>query len=127
MEITHCVIGSGPAGVACATALLARGARVLMLDAGLELEPERARVIGPLAEKPPTEFTARELQSLRGSQLPTSKGLPRKLIFGSDFPYRDTETEIPWRPGDTSLEPSLAMSGVRRCCRTGMPTWRGGR
>ena len=111
MEITHCVIGSGPAGVACATALLARGARVLMLDAGLELEPERARVIGPLAEKPPTEFTARELQSLRGSQLPTSKGLPRKLIFGSDFPYRDTETEIPWRPGDTSLEPSLALGG----------------
>ena len=37
----HCVIGSGPAGVACAKALLARGAGVLILDAGLE--PDRAR------------------------------------------------------------------------------------
>ena len=111
MEITHCVIGSGPAGVACATALLARGARVLMLDAGLELEPELARVIRPLADKSPGQFTARDLQSLRGNQLPTAKGLPRKLIFGSDFPYRDTETEIPWQPGLTSLEPSLALGG----------------
>ena len=40
----HCVIGFGPAGVACARALLARGANVLMLDAGLELEPERAAI-----------------------------------------------------------------------------------
>jgi len=36
----HCVIGSGPVGAACAQALLARGANVLMLDAGLELEPD---------------------------------------------------------------------------------------
>lgn len=38
-KIMHGVIGSGPAGVACAKALLARGANMLMLDAGLELEP----------------------------------------------------------------------------------------
>ena len=111
MEITHCVIGSGPAGVACATALLARGARVLLLDAGGELEPEVARVIRPLAEKPPGQFTARDLQNLRGNPLPTAQGLPRKLIFGSDFPYRGTETEIPWRSGNTGLEPSLALGG----------------
>ena len=48
-KIVHCVIGSGPAGAACARALLARGATVLMLDAGLELEPERARVVHQLA------------------------------------------------------------------------------
>ena len=50
----HCVIGSGPAGVACARALLARGATVRMLDAGLELEPDRARLVHELASvKPP--------------------------------------------------------------------------
>jgi NAD(P)-dependent dehydrogenase (short-subunit alcohol dehydrogenase family) len=42
-KIMPCVIGSGPVGVACARALLARGANVLMLDAGLDLEPERAQ------------------------------------------------------------------------------------
>jgi flavin-dependent dehydrogenase len=40
----HCVIGSGPAGVACARALLARGANVLMLDAGLESKSSLCRV-----------------------------------------------------------------------------------
>ena len=36
----HYVIGSGPAGVACSAALLARGDEVTMLDAGLTLEPD---------------------------------------------------------------------------------------
>ena len=35
------VLGSGPAGVACASALLEAGEKVTMLDAGLELEPSR--------------------------------------------------------------------------------------
>jgi hypothetical protein len=43
-KIMHCVIGSGPAGVACARALLARGANVLMLDAGLESKFNLCRV-----------------------------------------------------------------------------------
>ena len=51
----HCVIGSGPAGVACAKALLARGASVLMLDAGIELESDRARIVRELSEKSPPE------------------------------------------------------------------------
>ena len=52
----HCVIGSGPAGVACAKALLARGASVLMLDAGLDLEPGHARSRSPISLpcNPPT-------------------------------------------------------------------------
>lgn len=40
------VIGSGPAGVACAMALIGRGARVTMLDAGMRL-PEDRRALGP--------------------------------------------------------------------------------
>ena len=47
---THCVIGSGPAGVAAASALLARGMNILMLDAGIELEPDRAKIVAALAK-----------------------------------------------------------------------------
>jgi choline dehydrogenase-like flavoprotein len=97
--------------VACAKGLLARGAHVLMLDAGLELEADRARILRPLAAKEPGELTAADRLALTGNLAPTAKGLPRKLIFGSDFPYRDTETEIPWRTQDVSLEPSLALGG----------------
>jgi choline dehydrogenase-like flavoprotein len=108
---THCVIGSGPAGVACATALLARGARVLMLDAGMELEPDRAAIVRELAHKKVSEWPAEQaarIHSKRGAEL---KELPHKNVFGSDFPYRDTREKIPWR-GDGALLPSLALGGL---------------
>src|SRR5208283_4778101 len=63
-KIMHCVIGSGPAGVACARALLARGANVLMLDAGLELEPERAQVVSRLASAKPAEWPPEQVARL---------------------------------------------------------------
>ena len=40
--MTDLVIGSGPSGISVATALLARGRTVLMLDGGKDLEPDRA-------------------------------------------------------------------------------------
>jgi len=51
----HFVIGSGPAGGASAKALLARGAQVSMLAAGLKLETERAQVVSKLASAKPPE------------------------------------------------------------------------
>ena len=65
-KILHCIIGSGPAGVACARALLACGANVLMLDAGLELEPERARVVSKLASAKPPECNRNVRQQHNG-------------------------------------------------------------
>jgi choline dehydrogenase-like flavoprotein len=108
---TYCVIGSGPAGVACASALLARGASVLMLDAGMELEPDRAAIVRDLSQKKISEWPpdrAARIHSKRGAEL---KGLPHKNVFGSDFAYRDTREKIPWR-GDGALLPSLALGGL---------------
>lgn len=108
----HCVIGSGPAGVACAKALLARGANVLMLDAGLELEPDRARIVGQCAATNPVAWLPSQIAALKGSMAADAKGVPLKLIFGSDFPYRETEEQIPWRNHGTGLKPSLALGGL---------------
>jgi len=52
------IIGSGPAGVACASALLARGQKITMLDAGLELEPAKVAFTRSLAAKKSTAWTA---------------------------------------------------------------------
>ena len=52
------VIGSGPAGVACAQALLEKGHEVLMLDAGLGLEPARQEMVDQLAAMPPENWPA---------------------------------------------------------------------
>ena len=110
--VMHCVIGSGPAGVACAKALLARGATVLMLDAGLELEPDRAQIVRQCAAMKPEAWSAAQRAALTGGMAADAKGVPLKLVFGSDFPYRETAEKIPWRNHGTGLKPSLALGGL---------------
>ncbi|HEX3626405.1 MAG TPA: GMC oxidoreductase [Verrucomicrobiae bacterium] len=110
---THCIIGSGPAGVACASALLARGAKVLMLDAGIKLEPERARIVGDLAQKKSRkEWQPSQVAAVHGDADADLKGLPVKKLFGSDFPYRETGEKIPWRSQDVAVCPSLGFGGL---------------
>jgi choline dehydrogenase-like flavoprotein len=108
----HCVIGSGPAGVACAKALLARGASVVMLDAGLELEPERAQIVRRLAASQPAEWTAADRATVQGAVAAGAAGLPTKLAFGSNYPYAETEEKIPWTGRGGGLCPSLALGGL---------------
>ena len=108
----HCVIGSGPAGVACAKALLARGVTVLLLDAGLELEPDRARIVRECAAVKPAVWNPQQIATLNGGLAADAHGVPLKLVFGSDFPYRETEEKIPWRNHGTGLKPSLALGGL---------------
>ena len=58
------VVGSGPAGVACAHALSAAGRAVTMLDGGVALEPEREAIRASAALKPRPEWTEREMAVL---------------------------------------------------------------
>lgn len=108
----HCVIGSGPAGVACSKALLARGVPVLMLDAGLELEADRAQRVSRMARAEPSAWTNDDIASVKGGMTAGAKGIPLKLLFGSDFPYRGTREQIHWAESGTGLYPSLALGGL---------------
>src|ERR1017187_2504380 len=107
----HYVIGSGPAGVACAKALLARGAQVVMLDAGLELEPARAQIVCRLAARAPAKWAAADLAAVRSAVVASAGGLSTKLSFGSNFPYAEAEEKIPWTGNGVGLHPSLALGG----------------
>jgi choline dehydrogenase-like flavoprotein len=109
---THYVIGSGPAGVACAKALLAQGVRVTMLDAGLRLEPERAELIRQMAAKDAAQWTADERAAIKSGMEAGAKGIGQKLQFNSDFAYRETAEKNPWRGAGTGLLPSLALGGL---------------
>src|SRR5580704_15011775 len=91
----HYVVGSGPSGMACAHALLQRGARVVMLDAGITLEESRRNTIKQMGSKPPNKWTKEQLSSLKEGMNAGIKGIPLKLIYGSNYPYRDTEVHIP--------------------------------
>src|ERR1700722_16194179 len=109
---THCVIGSGPAGVAAASALLSRGVNVLMLDAGIELEPDRAKIVAELAKTKLADWPPAQIAAVHGDSDADLKGLPHKKLFGSDFLYRESEDKIPWRARDVALCPSLGFGGL---------------
>lgn len=80
------VIGSGPAGVACAKALLARGRAVTMLDAGLTLEAGREALRTAMEAQAPEDWTP-EQHAMR--KMPLGGDMPDyKLSHGSDYPYR---------------------------------------
>lgn len=100
------VIGSGPTGVACAAGLIERGQRVLMLDVGDLLPPDRQAVVERLAARSPEAWDRVDLASLKAPLLEASETVRLKLAFGSDYPYR---------AGADVLDPAadLALVGVR--------------
>ncbi|HTX21665.1 MAG TPA: hypothetical protein VMD27_07400, partial [Candidatus Aquilonibacter sp.] len=109
----HCVIGSGPAGVACAKALLARGADVHMLDAGIELEPGRAEIVRRFAAAQPAAWDPVQAAGLKSGLDADTTGIPLKLVFGSDFPYRETEEKIPWRGNGVRRTGKIHLAALR--------------
>ncbi len=106
------VIGSGPAGVACAKALLERGQFVHMLDGGLTLEPERAALASRLQSIPPNKWTPADLADYQSGMNPDVGGVPLKLIYGSDFAYRRADEMLRVHYDNAGLRPSLAKGGL---------------
>ncbi|MGQ3489297.1 GMC oxidoreductase [Roseovarius pacificus] len=81
--MTDLVIGSGPSGVSVATALLARGRQVLMLDGGHMPEAEALIRRDHLAAMEPRNWPAGTPAKWQAPQLETPPGQVRR--FGSDF------------------------------------------
>jgi len=106
------VIGSGPAGVACAKALLDAGRQVRMLDAGLTVEPDRLSLVERLRLKRPEEWTAADLAAYQGGMIPDAGGVPLKLVYGSDFAYREADEHLGTHYDGVGLRPSLARGGL---------------
>jgi choline dehydrogenase-like flavoprotein len=88
----YIVVGSGPAGIACACGLLELGAQVTMLDIGVVCEPERSALVSRLRECEPEQWEEDARRRVSVQQLPaTGQGFPVKLVFGSEFPYAPVE------------------------------------
>ena len=106
-----CVVGSGPSGVACASALLTRGRQVHMIDAGVRLEPDRAQVVDRLRATAPAEWDRETLRRLVESEQQPGV-LPDKLVFGSRYPYDGVEQHIGQERQGVGLHASLAYGGL---------------
>ena len=105
------VLGSGPAGVACASALLEAGEKVTMLDAGLELEPSRRSQLVNLQSMSSISWTKETAGFLRDGMEAARDGIPMKLAYGSDFAYRDP-TGQPITLDGAYGKPSYARGGL---------------
>jgi choline dehydrogenase-like flavoprotein len=102
------VIGSGPAGVSAAYALLQQGKQVTMLDAGLTLEPEIEKDLIKLGKQHHKRWNERLLQRFKSTG--QAKGSVRKLSYGSDYMYRGEH--VPMVSTDVDCSPSFARGGL---------------
>jgi len=106
------VIGSGPAGVACAFGLLSKGLKVIMLDAGIEIEPERSTMIEDLRGSPQETWSEDRVSFMKVAMSSSLRGVPLKYAYGSDFPYRETDRFIPMQADRFGACPSMAKGGL---------------
>jgi len=86
-RVMNYVVGSGPAGVACAVALLEQGKPVTMIDTGFTLEQANQQKLDALAATPPAEWHGDRIAFLRGDMDAGVDGIPLKLAYGSGYPY----------------------------------------
>jgi choline dehydrogenase-like flavoprotein len=107
----YCVVGSGPAGIACASALLRNGVQVRLVDAGLTLEQQRLEVLRRLAKAQPAEWAREDVAILKAGTVAGAKGIPLKLAYGSDFPYREADVHLRTNDTGVGVQASLARGG----------------
>jgi choline dehydrogenase-like flavoprotein len=106
------VVGSGPAGVSCAMALLQKRARVTLIDAGLELEPNRTSQLANLRSLGPENWQSPDVAFLKERTSASIKGVPLKYAYGSDFPYRDPGVDWGLEMEGVQTRPSFAKGGL---------------
>ncbi|MBT8446873.1 MAG: hypothetical protein KJO38_06985, partial [Gammaproteobacteria bacterium] len=105
------VVGSGPTGVAVATALLDAGQDVTLLDAGVDREAGVDQQLARFQTQAPEQWDRDWLAGIRSQPLASQGGVPEKRAFGSAHVY-----SLPDGPASISLDgvgcgPSFARGG----------------
>lgn len=108
--MTDVVVGSGPSGVAVATALVARGRQVLMLDGGQVLEADRSAARDRLAGRAPSDWTATDRALWQAPQFATPPGQVRR--YGSDFAMEPAASTFASGADTFALRASRATGGL---------------
>lgn len=106
------VLGSGPAGVACARALLAAGARVTLFDGGAQADPVPSKRYAPLRDQEPEQWDPELVDALRQEFQPNLGAVPLKPVMGSLHPYAQEHPAKPSAEAGIPAWPSLAAGGL---------------
>lgn len=105
------VIGSGPSAVAGASALIAAGRKVTVIDAGVQLDPERSTCRRLMAQREPDEWSEQEAAASHTHLRPDGSVGP-KLVYGSDFAYNPSPDGIAVSYGNLDVRASFAEGGL---------------
>src|SRR5215472_8276194 len=99
------VIGSGPAGVACVKALVRRGLKPTVLDAGETVDEVRLAAIARLREADRLQSAPEDLALVTANPTVRAGAVPRKLVFGSDFVYAYGRDAVPTEGSRVGISP----------------------
>lgn len=105
-----CVLGSGPAGVACASALVRRGRKVILVDPGRVLPADRAELAAEFRRHPDAAAYLQRLREFR-RELPRDMR-SRKLPFSSTYLYDEVERYLPADLQGATVARSLSSGGL---------------
>jgi choline dehydrogenase-like flavoprotein len=104
------VIGSGPAGIAVAKALLARGRKITLIDGGKTLEPNHQEQRKALAARQPETWSSAQIDAGQARQFATPAGQVRR--YGSDFAMEPAQATISDGAEWLALRASRAAGGL---------------
>lgn len=106
------IVGSGPAGISCAHALLSKGLEVTMLDSGLELESDRTKILEELSNTKPENWDLDLINTIKGNTVASTSGNFFKGVYGSDFPSREVDKYLSYEAKNVQPRISLAKGGL---------------
>ena len=108
--IENLIIGSSFAAYAAAQALSREGADFEVIDVAYDLESEIAEDVAGLARTPPAQWDAQMTERLFPPPEASTRGVKRRTLFGSTFPYRIPKP-FSVRTEDCETEFSHALGG----------------
>lgn len=107
------VVGSGPAAVAAIHALVAQGRKVLVLDVGKQLEPDKKESVRKMSEVESSAWTKEDLENVSGTRTGERDAVHAKTAFGSSYCQEGEESPVAvewW--GGSGFSHSLAFGGL---------------
>jgi choline dehydrogenase-like flavoprotein len=125
MDTDYLVIGSGPAAMAAAKAIVSQGRRVTILDAGTHLDPARQQVVDRMASQTPEDWSAADLDLVTSRGPSSSEAIHSKTSFGSPFSFdsRGGALDVCWESAG-GFNHSLARGGLTNVWGSSMLPYR---
>ena len=105
------VVGSGPSGTMCASQLLKKNIKVLMIDYGLTIEEKYLNLISELKNLDKQQWNYNIRKKLFNNK-DNSKDLTKKFHFGSDYIFRDSTTKLGILLSEIEYQPTISEGGL---------------